>query len=121
LLKGDGVFDMTKLCTCKFPLGMQCRISFARALLIKSDYLEGAELFVSLDTKRGNSLCLTVSNLMARQCCNASFISRDLKGTVQLGRCILLMQKRQSKTVEVIPIDLSMLEDRDPVAIEHIL
>lgn len=121
LLKDVGVFDAAGVHASKLSLGMQRRVSFARALSIAPDILVMDEPFVSLDTKRANSLRLMVLDLMEKRCCNALFVTHDLKEAVQLGHRILFMGNSPSEIIKETRIDLTAAERRDDVAIERIL
>jgi ABC-type nitrate/sulfonate/bicarbonate transport system ATPase subunit len=119
LLKEVGVYEQAALYAHNLSLGMKRRVSFARALSINPDVLVMDEPFVSLDTKRADSLRLMVLDLIEKRCCNALLVTHDLKEAVQLGHRILFMGNSPCDIIKEVFVELTAQERRSADAIER--
>ncbi len=99
----------------ELSLGMQRRVSLARAFARKPSLLLMDEPFVSLDLEAANELRQLLRAILKGRPATVIFVTHDHREAVQLADRIVVLSAAPARVVKDVPVGLTASERRDAI------
>ena len=107
LLQAVGVDKFAANYPGELSLGMQRRVSLARAFARRPSLLLMDEPFVSLDPDAAQELRALLKEMLAKHPATVLFVTHDHREAVQLADRIVLMSTAPARVVKQVPVTLN--------------
>jgi NitT/TauT family transport system ATP-binding protein len=118
LLASMGMSDTQNIYPERLSLGMQRRVSLARAFVIDPDILLMDEPFTSLDEATADRLRDLLVGMLARRSSTVLFVTHDSRDAIRMASRIIVLSGSPVRAVKDLRVELSHGERLDKGAIE---
>ena len=118
LLAAVGMADFARHYPGELSLGMQRRVSLARAFACRPQLMLMDEPFVSLDPQAAGELRALLKSILAERPATVIFVTHDHREAVQLGDRVIVLSGSPAHVVKDVQVELSQRQRGDPAAIE---
>lgn len=119
LLAATGLEDFRQTYPERLSLGMERRVSIARAFAVQPDVLLMDEPFVSLDEATATRLRRLLVRVWSEHPTTVIFVTHDLREAIHLADRILLLSPAPAGIVAVVAVDVARPERSNPRVIEE--
>jgi len=120
LLAATGLEDFKAAYPERLSIGMQRRVSIARAFAVEPDLLLLDEPFVSLDEATARAMRALLIEVWRARPTTVIFVTHDLREAIALADRIAVLSPAPARVVAEIPVELPREHRDDEAAIERL-